>query len=105
AGALSLATAGDWPLKVLVASSRTGAGIDGLMMALEAHRRHLAEDGRLAVQRHRQCGGWLREALRERFGTRGLARLAALGLDAALPAGAQPFERLRTLTSALETPR
>jgi LAO/AO transport system kinase len=105
AGALSLATAGDWPLTVLSASARTGAGIDGLVAALEAHRRHLAEDGRLAVQRHRQCGGWLREALRERFGTRGLARLAALGLDAALPAGAQPFERLRTLTAALETPR
>ena len=105
AGALSLATAGDWPLTALAASSRTGAGIDRLMAALEAHRRHLAEGGRLAVQRDRQCGGWLREALRERFGTRGLARLAALGLDAALPAGAQPFERLRTLTAALETRR
>ena len=105
AGALSLAAAGDWPPTALVASSRTGAGIDQLVAALEAHRAHLAEDGRLTVQRHRQCGGWLREALRERFGTRGLARLAALGLDAALPAGAQPFERLRTLTAALETSR
>jgi LAO/AO transport system kinase len=47
----------------------------------------------------------VREALRERFGTRGLARLSALGLDAALPAGAQPFERLRDLTAALEIPR
>jgi len=105
AGALSLATAGDWPLKTLAVSSRSGMGLDGLMAALESHRAHLAGDGRLAVARHRQCEGWVREALRERFGTRGLARLAALGLDAALPAGAQPFERLRMLTAALETPR
>jgi len=105
AGALSLATAGDWPLKTLAVSSRSRAGIEALMAALEGHRAHLAEDGRLAVARHRQSEGWVREALRERFGTRGLARLATLGLDAALPAGAQPFERLRALTTALETPR
>ncbi|WP_428667098.1 ArgK/MeaB family GTPase [Reyranella sp.] len=105
AGALSLATAGDWPLKTLAVSSRSRAGIEALMAALEGHRAYLAEDGRLAVARHRQSEGWVREALRERFGTRGLARLATLGLDAALPAGAQPFERLRALTTALETPR
>ena len=75
------------------------------MGALETHRAHLAEHDRLAVARHRQSVGWVHEALRERFGSRGLARLAALGLDAVLPAGAQPFERLRALTTALETPR
>jgi LAO/AO transport system kinase len=105
AGALSLATAGDWPLRTLAVSSRNGAGLEALMAALDAHRAHLAGQGRLVVARHRQCEGWVHEALRERFGTRGLARLAALGLDAALPAGAQPFERLRALTAALETPR
>ena len=105
AGALSLATAGDWPLRTLAVSSRSGAGADDLMAALEAHRAHLVQDGRLGVARHRQSEGWLQEALRERFGTRGLARLAALGLDASLPAGAQPFERLRALTTALETAR
>jgi LAO/AO transport system kinase len=75
------------------------------MAALDAHRVHLAADGRLAIARHRQSEGWLAEALRERFGTRGLARLAALGLDASLPAGAQPFARLRDLSHALEKPR
>jgi len=105
AGALSLATAGDWPLRTLATSSRSGAGIDTLMEALEAHRAHLARDGRLAVARHRQSEGWLHAALRERFGTRGLARLGALGLDASLAPGAQPFERLRMLTTALETAR
>jgi LAO/AO transport system kinase len=105
AGALSLAAAGDWPLKTLAVSSRNGAGMDALMLTLETHRDHLDQDGRLVVARHRQSEGWLHEALRERFGTRGLARLRALGLDASLSAGAQPFERLRQLTSALETAR
>jgi LAO/AO transport system kinase len=105
AGALSLAAAGDWPLKTLAASSRNGTGIDALMTALEAHHRHLKDEGRLVVARHAQSEGWLREALQERFGTRGLARLGALGLDAALPAGAQPFKRLRELTDALEKTR
>ena len=80
-------------------------GAAWLMTALDGHRAHLADNGRLAVARHRQSEGWVREALRERFGTRGLARLSALGLDTALPAGAQPFERLHDLTAALETPR
>jgi len=103
AGALSLASAGDWPLKTLAVSSRSGAGIDGLMAALEAHRLHLQVEGRLAIQRHRQSEGWVREALQERFGARGLARLASVGLDWALPAGAQPFKRLGELSKALET--
>ncbi len=105
AGALSLATAGDWPLKTLAVSSRSGSGMDALMEALEAHRGHLDQEGRLVVARHRQSEGWLHEALRERFGTRGLARLQSLGLDASLSAGAQPFERLRQLTAALEKAR
>jgi GTPase len=102
AGALSLATAGDWPLRTLAVSSRSGSGIEKLMAALEAHRLHLQADGRLVVSRHRQSEGWVRGALQERFGARGLARLASLGLDASLPAGAQPFARLRELTETLE---
>jgi LAO/AO transport system kinase len=105
AGALSLATTGDWPLKTLAVSSRSGAGIDGVMAALEAHRLHMQAEGRLAISRHRQSESWVREALQERFGARGLARLAPLGLDASLAAGAQPFKRLRELTDMLEKTR
>ncbi|HKV13642.1 MAG TPA: methylmalonyl Co-A mutase-associated GTPase MeaB [Reyranella sp.] len=111
AGALSLAGSGtrdrsrDWRLETLAVSARNGAGVDKLVAALEAHRVYLARDGRLAIARHRQGEGWVREALRERYGTRGLARLAAVGLDAALPAGGQPFERLRELSIILEKPR
>ena len=75
------------------------------MAALEAHRAHLAEQGRLAVARHRQAEGWVAEAFRERYGKRGLARLAELGLDASLPAGGQPFERLAELSARLEKAR
>jgi LAO/AO transport system kinase len=105
AGALSLATTGDWPLKTLAVSSRSGAGVDGLMAALEAHRLHMQAGERLAISRHHQSEGWVHEALQERFGARGLARLRALGLDTSLPAGAQPFKHLRELTDALEKPR
>jgi LAO/AO transport system kinase len=107
AGALSLATAGDagdWPVKVLAASSRSGAGMDGLMTALEAHRDFLAAEGRLGVARHRQSEGWLVQSLRDRFGRDGIARLGRLGLDPALAPGMQPFQRLRELGVALERP-
>ena len=59
-----------------------------LLAALDAHRAHLAAEGRLAVQRHRQAAGWVVESVRERFGKRGLARLQALGLEV-LAAGGQ----------------
>ena len=103
AGALSLATAGDeWPVKALALSSRSGAGIDALVEALEAHRAYLSADNRLLVARHRQSEGWVAESLRERFGREGIARLGRLGFDLALKPGAQPFLRLRELGAALE---
>jgi LAO/AO transport system kinase len=107
AGALSLATAGagDWPLRVLAVSSRSGAGMDELMAALEAHRAHLAADDRLAIARHRQSEGWIVGSLRERYGREGIARLGRLGFDLALAPGAQPFQRLRELGAALEDTR
>ncbi len=106
AGALSLASAGDdWTTRVLSVSSRSGAGLEILMAALEAHRAHLAVDGRLAFARHRQAEGWIAGALRDRFGRQGLARLGQLGFDLALAPGAQPFERLREMSAVLEAKR
>ena len=102
AGALSLATAGDeWPVKALAVSSRSSAGMDGLMAALEAHWAHLAADNRLIVGRHRQSEGWVVESLRERFGREGIARLGRLGFDLSLKPGGQPFLRLRELGAIL----
>ena len=103
AGALSLSPPrDDWKTRTLLLSARSGVGVAALVEALDTHRFHLAEEGRLATARHRQSEGWLREALRERFGQRGLARLTHLGLEATLPTGAQPFERLRVLSGVLE---
>jgi LAO/AO transport system kinase len=102
AGALSLATAGDeWPVKTLALSSRSGAGVDALVEALEAHRAHLSADNRLLVARHRQSEGWIAESLRDRFGREGIARLGRLGFDLSLKPGAQPFLRLRELGTVL----
>jgi LAO/AO transport system kinase len=102
AGALSLATAGDeWPVKALALSSRSGAGVDALVEALEAHRCYLTADNRLLVARHRQSEGWVAESLRERFGREGIARLGRLGFDLVLKPGAQPFLRLRELGAIL----
>ena len=102
AGALSLADTGDdWKTRTLKVSARNAAGIGELMAALEAHRAHLGEEGRLDAMRRRQASGWVVEALRERYGQQGLARLERLGLDAGLVEG-QPFARLRQLASALE---
>ena len=106
AGALALSAAdGDWKTLTLAVSSRSGGGLEKLLAALEAHRAHLGAAGRLPIARHRQAEGWVGEALRERYGRRGLARLAELGLDAALPAGGQPFKRLAELSAYLEKPR
>jgi LAO/AO transport system kinase len=106
ASALSLASPdGDFRTRTLAVSSRSARGIEQLMAALDEHRAHLGVDGRLAVARHRQAEGWIAEALRERYGKRGLAKLAGLGLDAALPAGGQPFKRLAELGAALEKAR
>ena len=108
AGALSLATAGaggGWPVRALAVSSRSGAGLDGLMEALEAHRAYMLAHGRLALARHRQSEGWVAESLRDRFGRDGLARLGRLGFDLALAPGVQPFKRLRELGAELEMPR
>ncbi len=108
AGALSLATAGlhgDWPVKALAVSSRSGAGMAGLVEALEDHRSYMAGEGRLAVARHRQAEGWVAESLRDQFGRQGIARLGRLGFDLSLAPGAQPFHRLRELGALLEAPR
>ena len=106
AGALSLAAAdGAWPVRTLALSSRSGAGLEGLMAALEAHREYLSADARLALARHRQSEGWIAQSLGERFGRAGIARLGRLGFDLSLPPGAQPFERLRELAAILENAR
>ncbi len=97
-GALSLSTArGAWPTRCLAVSASDGSGLAELIEALEEHRRWLDEDGRLTRQRGTQTAAWFREALRERFGSHGLARLG----PEALSPQARPFGRLAEIDSQL----
>ena len=97
-GALSLSTAGGaWPTRCLAVSASEGSGLAELTAALDEHRRWLEEDGRLARQRGTQTAAWFRAAVRERFGSHGLARLGA----EALSPQARPFSRLAEIESQL----
>ena len=97
-GALSLSTAGGaWPVRCLAVSASEGSGLAELTGALDDHRRWLEEDGRLTRQRKTQTQAWFREAVRERFGSHGLARLGA----EALSPQARPFSRLAEIDARL----
>ena len=103
AGALSLATAGDWPLKALAVSSRSRAGIEALMAALEGHRAYWPSGGSCRAPSPKRRLGARSPARALRHAGTCAPHDTWLGCCAARRA--QPFERLRALTTALETPR
>lgn len=97
-GALSLAEAEEgWELRSLVCSAETGAGLDDLEAALEAHWTWLQREGRLAARRRRQAEEWLRAGLLEQYGRRGLARIG----PPEVAEGQGPFARFVALEAAL----
>jgi len=97
-GALSLAEAEEgWELRSLVCSAETGAGLDDLEVALEAHWTWLQREGRLAARRRRQAEEWLRAGLLEQYGRRGLARIG----PPEVAEGQGPFARLAALEAVL----
>jgi len=98
-GALSLheAEAAAWTVRVLSVSAESGAGLDDLLHALDAHAAWLREGGRLDVQRRRQADAWLCEALKDRHGREGLKRAGRLSLAS----GESPFARLAQLAARL----
>lgn len=75
-GALTLVARdpGAWAAPVVLVSSTTGEGMDGLAGAIEAHRSWLGE-GRIAARRAAQEAQWVEEAIRTRFGTAGMAEI------------------------------
>lgn len=99
-GALTLVARdpGGWTAPVVLVSSTTGEGLDGLASAIAAHRSWL-QGGRLAALRAAQERQWVEEALRTRFGTEGL-RLAERLAEPAGP-GTGPFGRERSLAAAI----
>ncbi|MEZ5775343.1 MAG: methylmalonyl Co-A mutase-associated GTPase MeaB [Hyphomicrobiaceae bacterium] len=97
--ALSLATAGEWPVAVTRLSSQTGEGLDGLDAALADHLAFLAGSGRLDAARRAQAGAWVDEAIREAAGRQGLQAAQALIEREAGRSG--PFETARTVLARL----
>ena len=101
-GALSLAEdVTGWKVPVILLSSSTGNGVDGLMTALADHFRHLTETGAGTAQRAEQGAAWLAESVRDEFGKRGLA--AAAGLIAA--SEGSPFGRAAGIIDSLSAGR
>ncbi len=93
---------GGWRTPVLRLSATQGEGIEALAQALAGHAAHQAEAGRLAARRLAQSRGWLRSAIREAHGRRGLERVRD-ELDAAdEDASISPFLRLERLSEALD---
>ncbi|MEJ1157829.1 ArgK/MeaB family GTPase [Prosthecomicrobium sp. N25] len=99
-GALTLAhaEAGAWKAPVVQVSSATGAGLDDLEAALGRHADWLDGAARLAERRRAQARHWAEDALRVRYGTRGLAAAAAL-LEAA---GDRPFASVLAVSRLLD---
>ncbi|MFM9858000.1 methylmalonyl Co-A mutase-associated GTPase MeaB [Pseudoxanthobacter sp. M-2] len=95
-GALSLGHTSGPPPAVVLVSAATGEGLDDLAAAIAAHRGHAAENPG-AGRRAGQPRQWLADAVRTRFGTRGLAET---DLGAALAAGG-PFAAIRAVSLEL----
>jgi LAO/AO transport system kinase len=74
---LSLGAPADagWTPPVLLASARDGAGIDRVVEALDAHRRHLVESEGLLARRRRGRESHVIDALERRYGSLGLETL------------------------------
>lgn len=99
AGALTLASHGAdaWIAPVVLVSSAAATGLDELAEAITAHGAWLAVDGRRRSRRAAQARHWIEDAMRVRFGARGLATIAA---DLARP-GEGPFGAIRRLDADL----
>ena len=97
-GALSLSTAGGgWPTRCLTVSASDGTGLDDLTIALQEHFAWLQRGSRLTQQRRAQTEAWLKQAVRERFGSDGLGRLES----GALINQERPFGKLKDIYAHL----
>ena len=100
AGALTLAShaPGDWRAPVVLVSSTAMTGLDDLAAAVAAHAAWNDRDGNRPRRRAAQERHWVEDAVRVRFGARGLAAVAAdLGR-----AEEGPFAATRRLTADLD---
>jgi LAO/AO transport system kinase len=96
------ARADAWRPPVLRLSALTGEGVAQLAEALAAHARHEQASGREAARRFRQSRQWLRAALKEAHGRRGLERLAGELVGADADRAGSPFLWLERLGHTLD---
>ncbi|MEW5422497.1 methylmalonyl Co-A mutase-associated GTPase MeaB [Amorphus sp. 3PC139-8] len=97
-GALSLAVEiSNWRPKVLTISAANGSGLDALTTAVAGHEAWLSGEGRLQARRREQEAAWVADAIRDRFGSAGLAVLRKTGEGAATT----PFRRIAEASAAL----
>jgi LAO/AO transport system kinase len=77
-----------WRTAIVSVSARARSGIEELEHAIASHLDWLGSDGRRATLRNSQASGWLRDAVREQFGLRGLGGMVDFGTEDI----ARPFE-------------
>ena len=93
-----------WRPPVLRLSALTGEGVEALAQAIGDHAAHERSAGREAKRRFAQSRQWLRAALKEAHGRRGLERLAADLAAADADREGSPFHWLERLTARLDSP-
>jgi len=94
-----------WQTRVVQTSALTGQGIDELLDALGAHRRHIEESGELARRRERARLAFVRDALERRYGSYGLEQIGGrAGLIERLegPTHPSPFALVKELGREIE---
>lgn len=96
-GALTLALSEDasWQTPVVLVSAATATGLDDVEAAIDRHCAWLADCDRLSVRRRIQQRQWVVQAIRTRFGSEGVRRLANHRLAAA---DATPFAVIKRAT-------
>ena len=92
AGALGLAEAGTdgWQVPVLKLSASSGEGIDELAAVVDRHSDWLQKTGELERSRQAQAQSWVRDMVREKYGSEGLKKAKD---RLALEAGESPFRK------------
>jgi len=82
-GALGMAAEAslDWGVPVKIVTAASGEGLPGFMDEIAEHWHWLHREDRLTERRRQQAEGWLKQAIKERYGREGLKRLGALSLS------------------------
>jgi LAO/AO transport system kinase len=91
-----------WRPPVLRLSAQTGEGIGALAAAIDGHAAHDEKGDRLSGRRFAQSRQWLRGALKEAYGRRGLERIARELAMADADRHGSPFAWLERLATELD---